>query len=261
MHAANPAPIIPIRSIPATVRTRGSAAPSAAVNCSSCHLKDLCVPAGLPEGDVHRLDALRFGRRRVKAGETLIRQGDRFHFIYAVRSGTFKTAIALSDGGEQVTGFRMAGEFMGLDGVARGVHDNGAVALEDGEVCSIPFAQLGELAPYSRGLQMVAGRLMSQEIVRDHSLLVLLASTSAEERVAAFVMNISQRMLARGYSGREFHLRMDRRDIGSYLGLKIETVSRTLSAFQQRGLIEVDKKHIRILDLDGLAAHFDERLQ
>ena len=256
MQPASPAtaPMIPIRSVP-------TAASTPAVKCSNCHLRELCVPAGLQAQDVQRLDGLTFGRRRVKAGDVLYHQGDKFHFVYAVRSGTFKTAITLADGGEQVTGFRMAGEFMGLDGLARGAHDNGAVALEDGEICAIPYSQLAELAPYSRELQMLLGRLMSREIVRDQSLLVLLASMSAEERVAAFVMNISQRMRARGYSEREFHLRMDRRDIGSYLGMKIETVSRTLSSFQQRRLLEVDKKHIRIHDLDGLAAHFGERLQ
>lgn len=254
MQIASTPSIIPIRTVPAVGNTT-------AVKCSNCHLRELCVPSGLEDTDVQRLDALTFGRRRVKAGDALFHQGEKFHFVYAVRSGTFKTAITLADGGEQVTGFRMGGEFMGLDGLARGVHDNTAIALEDGEVCSIPFAHLAELAPFSRALQMLVGRLMSREIVRDQTLLVLLASMNAEERVAAFVLNVSQRMRARGYSEREFHLRMDRRDIGSYLGMKIETVSRTLSAFQQRRLLEVDKKHIRILDLEGLNAQFGERLQ
>src|SRR5205085_9452834 len=105
------------------------------------------------------------------------------------------------------------------------------------------------------------GRLMSGEIVREHSLMVLLGSMNAEERLAAFLLTVSQRMKARGYSATEFHLRMTRAEIGSYLGMKLETVSRTFSAFQQQGLLEVDKKHVRIVDLAGLQQAFDLRVQ
>jgi CRP/FNR family transcriptional regulator len=147
----------------------------------------------------------------------------------------------------------MAGELLGLDGVANGVHASTGVALEDAEVCAIPYANLNELASQSPNLQMGMARLMSREIVREHSLMMLLGSMNAEERLAAFLLNLSQRMKARGYSANEFHLRMSRAEIGSYLGMKLETVSRTFSAFQQQALLEVDKKHVRILDLDRLA--------
>lgn len=237
--------------------------PVRSTRCSSCHLRDLCLPGGLAEADLSRLDGLMFGRRRVKEGQTVYREGDLFEFVYAVRSGTFKSSLMLLDGREQVTGFQMAGELMGLDGLASGQHASTAVALEleDAEVCSIPYAQLADLAAANRGMQLVLSRLMSREIVREHGLMTMLGSMSAEERVASFVLNISQRMKARGYSPREFHLRMSRADIGSYLGMKLETVSRTLSAFHQQGHLEVDKKHLRIIDFDGLTRAMEMRLQ
>jgi CRP/FNR family transcriptional regulator len=229
--------------------------------CSTCHLRELCLPCGLAGQDVERLDNLKFSRRRVKAGQALYREGDSFQFIYAVRSGTFRSGLVLKDGREQVTGFHMAGELMGLDGLAHATHASGATALEDAEICAIPYAHLNELAANNPNMQHIVSRLMSREIVREHSLMMLLGSMNAEERLAAFLLNLSQRMKARGYSPTEFHLRMSRAEIGSYLGMKLETVSRTFSAFQAQGLLEVDKKHIRIRDLDGLTRAFEMRVQ
>jgi CRP/FNR family transcriptional regulator, anaerobic regulatory protein len=242
-----------------------AAAPSApaplATQCSSCHLKDLCLPCGLAGNDVERLDDLMFARRKVKAGHTLYREGDRFQFIYAVRSGTFKSGLTTRDGREQVTSFHMPGELMGLDGLASGQHASAATALEDTEICAIPYAHLSELASGHVNMQHILSRLMSREIVREHSLMLLLGSMNAEERLAAFLLNVSQRMQARGYSPKEFHLRMSRAEIGSFLGMKLETVSRTFSAFQQQGLLEVDKKHVRIVDMEGLTRAFGTRVQ
>jgi CRP/FNR family transcriptional regulator len=251
-----------IRIAPQGQPTRAGSAPAPLkALCSTCHLKDLCLPCGLEGTDVERLDGLMFARRRVKEGQALYREGDRFQFIYAVRSGTFKSALTLKDGREQVTGFQMAGELLGLDGLANGKHASSATALEDAEICAIPYAHLAELAAGSADLQNVISRLMSREIVREHSLMMLLGSMNAEERLAAFLLNISQRMKARGYSASEFHLRMSRAEIGSYLGMKLETVSRTFSAFQHQGLLDVDKKHVRIVDLDGLTRAFETRVQ
>jgi len=242
--------------------TAAPGAPTALkTQCSSCHLRDLCLPCGLSAADLERLDGLMFGRRRIKMGQTLYREGDRFQFIYAVRSGTFKSSLTLKDGREQVSGFHMAGELMGLDGLAHGMHASAATALEDAEICAIPYAHLTELASGSVNMQHIVSRLMSREIVREHSLMMLLGSMNAEERLAAFLLNISQRMKARGYSATEFHLRMSRAEIGSYLGMKLETVSRTFSAFQQQRMLEVDKRHIRILDLEALTRAFEMRVQ
>jgi CRP/FNR family transcriptional regulator len=254
-----PVRTIRIAPVPATPRV-GSVAPLT-TQCSTCHLRDLCLPCGLTGDDAERLDGLRFGRRRIAAGQALYREGDRFQFMYAVRSGTFKSSLTLADGREQVSGFHMAGELMGLDGIANGVHASSATALEDTEVCAIPYAQLNELAAQSSALQGVVGRVMSREIVREHSLMMLLGSMNAEERLAAFLLNLSQRLKARGWSASEFHLRMSRAEIGSYLGMKLETVSRTFSAFVQQRLLEVDKRHVRILDLDSLRRAFESRVQ
>ncbi len=262
MHAVLPAPTAPIRFVERAERAivDESFVPLQAL-CSTCHLKDLCLPCGLNGIDLERLDGLKFARRRIKEGQALYHEGDRFQFIYAVRSGTFKSTLNLRDGREQVTGFQMAGELLGLDGLAAGKHASSALALEDAEICAIPYAHLSELAATSADLQHVLSRLMSREIVREHSLMMLLGSMNAEERLAAFLLNISQRMKARGYSASEFHLRMSRAEIGSYLGMKLETVSRTFSAFAQQRLLEVDKKHVRITDLAGLQQAFDLRVR
>jgi len=249
---------IPILPLPP--RTRSANVVPLKTLCSSCHLRDLCLPCEMTGSETESLDRLMFGRRRIAAGQTLYHPGDRFQFIYAVRSGTFKSSLAMAGGREQVSGFHMAGELMGLDGVANGVHASSATALEDAEVCAIQYSHLGELAAENGNLQMALARLMSREIVREHSLMVLLGSMNAEERLAAFLINLSQRMKARGYSSSEFHLRMSRAEIGSYLGMKLETVSRTFSAFQQQRLLDVDKKHVRIIDLDGLTRTFEARV-
>ena len=262
MHTATQAATATIRIVAQQERGSIDANPAPLkTQCSTCHLKDICLPCGLTGSDVARLDELKFARRRIKEGQALYHEGDKFQFIYAVRSGTFKSTLNLKDGREQVTGFQMAGELLGLDGLAAGKHASSAVALEDAEICAIPYAHLSELAATSTDLQHVISRLMSREIVREHSLMMLLGSMNAEERLAAFLLNISQRMKARGYSASEFHLRMSRAEIGSYLGMKLETVSRTFSAFAQQRLLEVDKKHVRITDLQGLQQAFDLRVQ
>ncbi|MES3004185.1 MAG: fumarate/nitrate reduction transcriptional regulator Fnr [Pseudomonadota bacterium] len=255
------APVNFVRSIPSFDGAAAAAAAPLKTHCTTCHLKELCLPCGMTGEDVTRLDGLHFGRRRVKMGQPLYREGDKFQFIYAVRSGTFKTSLTLQDGRDQVTGFHMAGELMGLDGVAHGSHASCATALEDAEICAIPYAHLNELSAANTNMHHLVSRLMSREIVREHSLMLLLGSMNAEERLAAFLLNLAQRLKARGYSSSEFHLRMSRAEIGSYLGMKLETVSRTFSAFQQRGLLDVDKRFIRITDPAGLARLLEMRMQ
>ena len=250
-------PARPVRIVPAAQSRQAPPTPSLVTTCSTCHLREVCLPCGLAIIDVDRLDALMFTRRRIPAGQTLFREGDKFQFIYAVRSGTLKSSLMLADGREQVSGFHIAGEVVGLDGVALGRHASAALALEDTEVCAIPYTHLTDMAAMTSSMQHVVARLMSREILREHSLMVLLGSMNAEERLAAFLMNLSQRYAARGYSASEFHLRMSRAEIGGYLGMKLETVSRTFSAFQQQRLLEVDKRHVRILDLDALRQRYE----
>jgi CRP/FNR family transcriptional regulator, anaerobic regulatory protein len=222
------------------------------VACSSCNLRELCLPVGLARPDLERLDALVATRRSVPRGETLFRAGDAFQSLYAVRTGFFKTCVSSEDGRDQVTGFQMAGELLGLDGISNDRHSCDAVALEDSQVCIIPYGQLENLSREFNDLQHQFHKIMSREIVRDHGVMLLLGSMRAEERLAAFLMNLTQRLQARGFSASSLILRMTREEIGSYLGLKLETVSRTFSKFQEDGLLEVKQRHIRIIDQDGL---------
>ena len=220
--------------------------------CSNCNLRELCLPVGLSRDEIETLDELVYTRKRVKRGESVFRVGDPFQSLYAIRSGFFKTRVSAPDGRDQVSGFQMTGELLGMDGIARESHDCDAVALEDSEVCVIPYAKLEEMAQKFETLQHHFHKVMSREIVRDHGVMLLLGSMRADERVASFLLNLSQRFTARGYSASEFILRMTREEIGSYLGLKLETVSRTFSKFQNEGLVAVQQKHIRITDIDGL---------
>jgi len=220
--------------------------------CSNCNLHELCLPLGLSHDEVEKLDELVANRRRLKRGEHLYRAGEPFHAIYAVRSGFFKTDVLLEDGREQVTGFQMTGELLGLDGISTEHHSCNAVALDDSEVCTIPFSHLEGLSREIQTLQHHFHKVMSREIVRDHGVMMLLGTMRAEERLATFLLNLSQRFTARGYSPAEFYLRMTREEIGSYLGLKLETVSRAFSRFQEEGLIAVQQKHVRILSIAGL---------
>ncbi|MDP2808867.1 MAG: fumarate/nitrate reduction transcriptional regulator Fnr [Rhodocyclaceae bacterium] len=220
--------------------------------CSQCNLRELCLPFGLSEKEVAKLDAVVGARRKIRRGHHLYRSGDPFEAIYAIKTGFFKTDVLLEDGRNQVTGFQMAGEILGMDGISTESHSCNAVALEDSEVCIIPFAQLEQLSSEIHALQHHFHKVMSREIVRDHGVMMLLGTMRAEERLAAFLLNLSQRFTARGYSPQEFHLRMTRDEIGSYLGLKLETVSRAFSRFQEEGLVSVQQKHIRIIDIAGL---------
>lgn len=222
--------------------------------CSNCNLRELCLPLNLSDEEMLKLDDLVSTRRRIKRGEHLYRAGQEFDSIYAIRSGFFKTDVLLEDGRDQVTGFQMTGELMGLDGIGSERHTCNAIALEDSEVCAIPFSRLEHLCREIVTLQHHFHKVMSREIVRDHGVMMLLGTMRAEERLAAFLLNLSQRFTARGFSHAEFYLRMTREEIGSYLGLKLETVSRAFSRFQEEGLIAVQQKHIRILSVSGLKA-------
>jgi len=222
------------------------------VTCSSCNLRELCLPKGLDGEDLTRIERIVYARRRVRRGESLFNAGDEFHSVYAVRSGFFKTTILNEDGREQVTGFNMPGELIGMDGIGSGRYHGNAVALEDCEVCVLPFSLIEELGREIPTLQRHLHCVLSREIVRDHGVMMLLGSMRAEERLAVFLLNLSKRFMRRGYSPSDFHLRMTREEIGSYLGLKLETVSRLFSKFQEDGVIEVQQKHVRIRDIDGL---------
>lgn len=222
------------------------------VACSNCNLRELCMPMQLDQQALERIDEVVATRKSVKRGTTLFRSGEKFSSLYAIRTGFFKTLVATDDGREQVTGFQMAGEIIGLDGIVNDKHSCDAVALEDAEVCVMPFDRLEELSREVNALQHHVHKIMSREIVREHGVMLLLGSMRAEERVAAFLLNLVKRLHARGFSRSELVLRMTREEIGSYLGLKLETVSRTFSKFGEDGIVEVKQRHLRILDADAL---------
>lgn len=227
-------------------------AQSIKVACSSCNLRELCLPMGLSSDEMSKLDNVISSRRRVKRGSSLFSTGDKFTSLYAVRSGFFKTCVTTADGRDQVTGFQMTGEIIGMDGIVSDRHSCDAIALEDAEVCIMPFDQVEELSREFTTLQHHVHKIMSREIVRDHSVMLLLGSMRAEERLAAFLLNLVQRLHARGFSQSELILRMTREEIGSYLGMKLETVSRTFSKFVDEGIIEVKQRYVHIKNTDGL---------
>ena len=210
------------------------------------------MPIGLNHDELNRIDDLVATRRHVKRGDTLFRSGDKFSSLYAIRTGFFKTCVATEDGRDQVTGFQMAGEVIGLDGIVSDNHRCDAVALEDAEVCVMPYDRIEDLSREVHGLQRHVHKIMSREIVREHGVMLLLGSMRAEERLAAFLLNLVQRLHARGFSQSELILRMSREEIGSFLGMKIETVSRTFSKFADEGIVEVKQRHVRIMNTQAL---------
>ena len=222
------------------------------IACSNCSLRELCMPIGMNAQELSRVDELVDRRPAFKRGHTLFRAGEKFTALYAIRSGFFKTTVAAQDGREQVTGFQMAGEIMGLDGVVGEQHTCDATALEDSEVCVLPFDRMEEISREIRALQHHVHKIMSGEIVREHGVMQLLGSLNAEERLAAFLLNLGQRLQARGFSSLNLILRMTREEIGSYLGLTIETVSRTFTKLAELGLITVNQRHIQIVREDAL---------
>lgn len=205
------------------------------------------MPVMLNDKEINELDSVIRHSRRLKKGEYLFRAGEPFRSVYAVRTGFFKTIVNSQDGRDQVTGFFMSGELLGLDGICNNFYSCDAVALEDSEVCELPFMNLEHAGSLIPAVQTHFYKLMSREIVRNQEIMLMLGNMRAEERLAAFLMNLSQRLNNRGFAANDFILRMSREEIGSYLGLKLETVSRTLSKFQHEGLIKVEHKHIQLV--------------
>jgi len=243
-----PAAVIPIRpAANSNVPRPGTA------RCSTCSMRSVCMPPGLSTEELSKLDTIICSARSIKRGDTLYRAGDTFQSIYAIRAGSFKTVVMHRDGREHVTGFEIAGETLGLDGVCAGHHSGDAVALEDSVVCIIPFAKLEILCREMKSMQHHIYQMMSSEIVRESGQMMLLGTMTAEQRVASFLLNLSKRFKMRGFSAAEFHLRMTREEIGCYLGMKLETVSRMFSKFQRERLVQANGKTIRIVDPEGLA--------
>lgn len=237
---------IELASLPAAGRIQ--------VKCTSCAMNKMCLPTGLDETDTCRLDKIIMRRRRVDRGESLFTMGAPFQNLYAIRFGHFKTFRINPSGEQQVVGFHMAGEVLGLDAIGTERHHSCAVALEDSEICEIPFSRLDELFSQVPQLQRHFHRLMSHEITREQSAMMFLGGMRAEQRFAIFLLNLAMRYAARGYSGSAFQLRMSREEIGNYLGLTIESVSRLLLRFKQKGWLRVSLREIELLDRASIEA-------
>lgn len=231
------------------------------VACRDCSLFQLCLPVGIGPGDLDLLDRIIKRRRPIRRGEHLFQVDFPFQAIYAVRSGSIKTYVPTANGNEQITGFHLPGELLGLDAISTGHHPCAAKALETTSLCEIPFDRLEELSEQIPSLQHQLLRIMSKEILHDHNLLTLLGKKSAEERLAALLVGLSDRYQQRGFSPLEFNLSMSRNDIGNYLGMAVETVSRLFSRFQEEGLLKVARKHVHILKPARLYALATNSLQ
>ena len=217
-------------------------------HCRTCSLRQLCLPVAFTGKQMDQFDALILHRSIVKKHDRLYRAGDAFHSIYAIRSGSLKTVALMESGHEQLTGFHMLGEIVGFDGIATDRHGATAIGLEDSEVCALPFSNIEKLAQVMPALQHNLHHFMSSEMDRNQNMMLMLGSMNATERIAAFLLDLADRYRRRGYSSTEFILRMTRAEIGSYLGLKLETVSRLLTRFQADEIIQVNGRSVKLLD-------------
>ena len=222
------------------------------VNCGNCRLNSICLPLALESDDIQQLDEIIQRSKPLQKSQHLYREGDDFQSVYAVRSGTLKAYKTTDDGREQVTGFYFPGEILGMDGINNNSHASSAKALETVAVCEIPFSSLEKLSSLMPNLQRHFFQLMSREITEDQQLITLLSKNSADERVSALLLSISARNARRKLSSTQFRLPMSRVDIGNYLGLTVETVSRVFSRMQKMDILQVDNKEIEILNTDGL---------
>ncbi|QEW07039.1 fumarate/nitrate reduction transcriptional regulator Fnr [Nitrincola iocasae] len=228
------------------------------VHCSTCSLSSLCLPVSLNMTEMERLDTIIDKSRPLKKGEHLFRQGDTFGSVYAIRAGSVKSYSITDDGEEQITGFFFPGELVGLSAYDTSTYPVSVKVLETTTVCEIPFERLDELSGHMPELRRQLLRTMSKEICNDQQMMMLLSKKNAEQRVASFLLKLSQRFHERGYSASFFRLSMSRNEIGNYLGLAVETISRIFTRFQTLGLIHVDGKEVEILDSEKLNEHSGE---
>jgi CRP/FNR family transcriptional regulator len=222
------------------------------ISCGNCRLNSICLPLALDSEDVSQLDEIIQRSSPLQKGEHLYRQDQPFESVFAVRSGTVKAYRTTDDGKEQITGFYFPGEVLGMDGISNDLHASSAKALETAAVCEIPFSSLEKLGREMPQLQRHFVQLMSREITEDQVLITLLSKNSAYERVAALLLSISSRNARRKLSATQFRLPMSRADIGNYLGITVETVSRVLTRMQKTNILRVNNKEIEIITIDGV---------
>lgn len=229
-----------------------------AIHCQDCSISQLCIPFSLNEQELDQLDSIIERKKPIQKGQELFKAGDNLRALYAIRSGTVKTYTITEQGDEQITAFHLAGDLVGFDAINDNEHPSFAQALETSMICEIPYDTLDDLSGKMPKLRQQIMRLMSNEIKGDQDMILLLSKKTAEERLAAFLYSLSKRFAQRGFSPREFRLTMTRGDIGNYLGLTVETISRLLGRFQKSEILAVKGKYITVLDLEELARLADE---
>lgn len=229
------------------------------IHCQNCSFSHLCLPVSLDKNELSTLDEIIERKRPLHKHDKLVKAGEPFQAFYAVRSGSFKSFTSNTDGEEQIVGFHFPGDIIGFDGLLENTHQSYTQALETSMVCELPYETLDKMASNSSKLRHQLMRFMSSEIKQDHDLMMLLNKRNAEERLVHFLIHLSERFAERGFSARQFNLTMTRNEIGNYLGLTVETISRLLTRFQKEGLIKVEGKLITILNLEGLHERFRKK--
>jgi CRP/FNR family transcriptional regulator len=222
------------------------------ISCGNCRLNTICLPISVHINDIDRLNEIVQRSKPLQKGSYLYRANDPFHAVYAVRSGAVKATTLSDSGNEQITGFYLPGEVVGMDGIAEDRYTNSVVALETASICEIPFHRMEELSLQIPSLQRHFFQLMSREITQDQQMIALLSRSNADTRIAAFLLSISTRHSRRNLSATRFNLPMSRTDIGNFLGLTIETVSRVFTRLQKQGVIAAERKAITILEISTL---------
>jgi CRP/FNR family transcriptional regulator len=250
---ATPIPFSVRASAPTPARPALREVARQSASCLGCNLRRICMPVEIDEPDAQALfEQLVTARVRLRKGDVLFRAGDRFAALYAIRLGSCKTVMLSDEGNEQVTGYHLPGEIIGVEGMGNDVHGCQAIALEDTEMCTLPFDRVERLAREDVSFQRRLYRLLSGAIARERTTSLMLGTMRAEQRLASFLLDLANRYQVRGYSSSEFVLRMTREEIGSHLGLKLETVSRLFSRFDEEGLIQVQGKIVKLVDRIGL---------
>lgn len=222
------------------------------ISCGSCRLNTLCLPISLHLDDIDKLNNIVQRSRPLHKGDHLYRANSEFNSVFAIRSGAVKAVTISDNGDEQITGFYLPGEIVGLDGLSDNRYTNSVLALETSSVCEIPFHRFEELSSKIPNLQRHFLQLMSREITEDQRIINLLTKSSAEGRIASLLISISSRNSRRNLSANEFVLPMTRTEIGNFLGLRIETVSRIIARLQKNNMISIDKKDVVINDMNAL---------
>lgn len=224
------------------------------VSCANCSLRELCIPQGMTDDELKLIDTVIERKKPVHKNDYLFRAGDTNRSIYAVLSGSVKTLVDNPNGEEQIVGFHLPGELLGMDGFSGDSHTCSAVALETSSVCEFPLESLDEVCHLVPSIQYAMRRIMGREVTKDHAMLLLLGRMSAEEKLASFLISLSKRMAQRHWKPSEFNLTMPRQDIANYLGLAVETVSRLFAHLQDAEIIEVDRRRVNICDMERLQA-------